>query len=394
MAQVVVVGAGFSGLTSAAVLALAGHRVRIVATRRVDTGGPREPLVASFYPAASVLPVSVGLDRIDATVAASRTMFRALEELWPVTVRRQLHYEVFEGAAELPASFLLAADGVEEVLPSQLGGLRRRAAQELSCWSGRIGFVEVPAYLAQLVRLLEELGVEFEQRKLAEGELPAGDVVVVCAGAGSPALVGDTRPSVLLRGHLIHLDPVAVAWPSGDWTSYHYIPGAPVFAQPDGVAGELYFYPRRDCWVLGGTRQPGDLVDGNFVVAGDQGETVAIGGVSIPRPVVEVHQELLASWLGVDLFAANPRLVTGLRYARDPHGAGVRLESEGRRDQLVISNYGHGGAGVTLSWGCAARVGAALLDAGFAAEPRRDAPIRLAELVGGLVEGFRRSTCS
>jgi glycine/D-amino acid oxidase-like deaminating enzyme len=33
-----------------------------------------------------------------------------------------------------------------------------------------------------------------------------------------------------------------------------------------------------------------------------------------------------------------------------------RLESETRSGKFIVHNYGHGGAGITLSWGCAARV--------------------------------------
>ena len=42
----------------------------------------------------------------------------------------------------------------------------------------------------------------------------------------------------------------------------------------------------------------------------------------------------------------------GLRPSRTE----VRLESEKVEGRLVIHNYGHGGAGVTLSWGCAEEV--------------------------------------
>ena len=38
----------------------------------------------------------------------------------------------------------------------------------------------------------------------------------------------------------------------------------------------------------------------------------------------------------------------GLRFFRKQN---IRLEQE--QDTCIIHNYGHGGAGVTLSWGCA-----------------------------------------
>ncbi len=42
----------------------------------------------------------------------------------------------------------------------------------------------------------------------------------------------------------------------------------------------------------------------------------------------------------------------GLRPGREE----VRLERERHGSRLVVHNYGHGGAGVTLSWGCADEV--------------------------------------
>ncbi|MFM7282729.1 MAG: FAD-dependent oxidoreductase [Planctomycetia bacterium] len=42
----------------------------------------------------------------------------------------------------------------------------------------------------------------------------------------------------------------------------------------------------------------------------------------------------------------------GLRPAR----SAVRLEPESSPAGRIVHNYGHGGAGVTLSWGCAQEV--------------------------------------
>ena len=47
------------------------------------------------------------------------------------------------------------------------------------------------------------------------------------------------------------------------------------------------------------------------------------------------------------------RTIVGLRPFR-PSGFVVRAERLG--DKLLVHNYGHGGAGVTLSWGCADEV--------------------------------------
>jgi len=54
---------------------------------------------------------------------------------------------------------------------------------------------------------------------------------------------------------------------------------------------------------------------------------------------------------------AEPKILAervGLRPFRQ---SGVRLGTERLQDgRVVIHNYGHGGAGFTLSWGCARRV--------------------------------------
>jgi D-amino-acid oxidase len=41
----------------------------------------------------------------------------------------------------------------------------------------------------------------------------------------------------------------------------------------------------------------------------------------------------------------------------------VRLEADADDDVTVVHNYGHGGAGVTLSWGCAEDAAQLVLEA-------------------------------
>jgi D-amino-acid oxidase len=90
--------------------------------------------------------------------------------------------------------------------------------------------------------------------------------------------------------------------------------------------------PRSDAYVLGGTAE-----------AGEEDTT----------PDLAVAAAIIARCAVVDPEVANLPVLShavGLRPGRPT----VRLEAE--RPQpgaLLVHNYGHGGAGITLSWGCA-----------------------------------------
>jgi D-amino-acid oxidase len=98
---------------------------------------------------------------------------------------------------------------------------------------------------------------------------------------------------------------------------------------PDGE-GPTYVVPRTDDVVLGGTDDDGDWS-------------------RTPSP--EVADDILRRAIALVPDVAKARVLrhkVGLRPARPE----VRLERVGD----VIHCYGHGGAGVTLSWGCADEV--------------------------------------
>ncbi|MFF7362032.1 FAD-dependent oxidoreductase [Streptomyces sp. NPDC008125] len=299
MPDVIVVGGGVSGLTTAVVLADRGHRVRVWSR---DAAGDTTSAVAGalWWPYRIEPARSVG--------------DWALETL-------AVHEELAEDPEET---------GVRMVAGIHLG--ERLAA--LDPWAARLrGAVEVaeglrvtlplismPDHLAWLERRLLTAGGTVERRTVsgfAEAAAEAS-VVVDCAGLGAGALASDggMRP---VRGQLVLVEnPGITEWcaapdPATGWTTY-------VFPQPYGL-------------VLGGTAQDDDW-------STEPDPRIAAG---IVARCARIRPEI-----------AGARVLghrVGLRPARD---AGVRIEAEdlpgGGR---VVHNYGHGGAGVTVAWGCA-----------------------------------------
>ena len=152
-------------------------------------------------------------------------------------------------------------------------------------------------------------------------QLAECDVIVNCSGLGARSLVGDDTLCPI-RGQLVRVR-------------------AP-FVKSFLASGDFYIVPNDDVIVLGGTRQVGD-----WRRAPDPADTARI---------VDGCCRLVAALRTAPVEA----VWAGLRPYRP---GGVRLESERRlvagRWRPVVHNYGHGGAGVTLFWGCA--LGAAAL---------------------------------
>ena len=148
--------------------------------------------------------------------------------------------------------------------------------------------------------------------------------VVNCSGLAARALVGDDSVTPV-RGQVVLLEQVGLE----EWT-----------LASKNESELTYVVPREKVVVVGGTAQEGAYE---------------------PRPDPAVAQQILARARAVVPELARATVVghrVGLRPARPT----VRLEAEQVDDGTVVHCYGHGGAGVTLSWGCADDV-AALVDA-------------------------------
>jgi D-amino-acid oxidase len=104
---------------------------------------------------------------------------------------------------------------------------------------------------------------------------------------------------------------------------------------PDGA---VYVHPRRDDVVLGGTFEPG---------ATDLAPDPEVAAAILRRCAAVVPEVARARVLGHKV-GLRPARHGGPRLEMDPAGlpGGTRL----------VHTYGHGGAGVTLSWGCADEV--------------------------------------
>jgi D-amino-acid oxidase len=299
-----VVGCGVIGLTAALSLREAGVDARIV-TAALPAETTSSVAAALWYP------------------------YKAYPEdlvlLWGKRT-----FEVFEDLARIPESGVYMRYGVElwhERVPDPwwveaVPQVRRCAEDELPP-GYRDGHafvapvVEMPVYLGYLLNRFARAGGRIEQRAIHSLEnVGEARVVVNCAGLGARELAGDLSMEPI-RGQIVRVRN----------------PGLERFMldeeNPEGVT---YVVPRSDDCILGGTAE-----EGAWDTEPDP-ETAA----GILRRCAALEPSLA----GIEVLGHK----VGLRPGRPE----IRLEREdAARGQPLVHNYGHGGSGVTLSWGCA-----------------------------------------
>lgn len=302
--RVLVVGAGVIGLTCALRLLESRHEVAVVASA-LSPDTTSDAAAALWYPYRAF-----PRDRVLAWSARSYDVFRELEADPRTGVRLTRGMELVRHAVERPWWAEAVAD--LERLPAD-----RTPIGYAGGWRLTAPVADMSCYLPWLAGRVAALGGSVVRRQLTglDDGFSSADLVVNCAGLGAALLADD--PSVTpVRGQVVYVRQVGL----GEWLL------------DQGDPRQLtYVVPRTADVVLGGTAEEG--------AAGTEPDPL------IAAAILERCRALVAALRDAEVIGHR----VGLRPARPA----VRLEAEQHPAGPVVHCYGHGGAGVTLSWGCA-----------------------------------------
>lgn len=299
-----ILGAGVSGLSVGILLLKQGYSAQIWA-KDVPPNTTSDVAAALWYPYLC--------NPRDKAITWSKNTHDYLKEFALPDSRSGCIMRSFTELFEEPMGEPWWAPAVDEY--------RRPTPQELppgyvDGYQTDVVLMDSEVYMRWLVTVFTELGGVITIRAVTDisEALAENPVVINCTGLGSRQLFNDERVYPV-RGQVVR----------ASLNSFTEI------LVSETAVGLSLIAPRIDDVILGGTSQAN-----NWNTEVD------------PEDTTEILRKVAA--LSSDFDQVNVLDVkVGLRPARDE----VRLEIEQTDGGTVIHNYGHGGAGYTLSWGCA-----------------------------------------
>jgi D-amino-acid oxidase len=317
--HIAIVGAGVSGLTCGVVFAERGYRTAIFAkeTGRQTTSGAAAAVWFPYHvePAERVIPLALQTFDVLADVARVPASGVSMIELRQFSRTRELpipDWAIPLGASVIPTPSVMSS-GVETSLDTNSSVFK-------SGFSLTVPLMDTTIYLDYLAARFRMAGGEIHANvcfeKLEDVDTKF-DLVINCAGIGARELVRDADLEP-------HRGQVAIVPRIEGLSCAIVCDDAPL----------MYAIPRRNDCLFGGTNELSD--------------NLTADPATTSRIMAECGQVL-----NID----EPRVLAERVGLRPFRRSGVRLERDRLRDgRTVIHNYGHGGAGFTLSWGCATHV--------------------------------------
>lgn len=302
MKKIVVVGCGISGLSSALLLAIEGFDVKIISKNL-------PPNTVSNKAAAFWSPYYVAGDRVARWANESYFEYEKLSQVVESGISMtKLH--------RFRRNDFVEAEDWESAIPE--GKLRVMNAAELpesydEGFEVEVPLIETQIFLPYLINEFKEAGGKILQREIRSlGELrDDADLIINCSGMEARTLVNDNA-MIPVKGQVVMMDV------------HLNIPIILDESEP------TYIVQRKDGCIVGGTRE-----ENVFSETTDEATLIGILDRA-SKFLPELKQaKRITQW-------------AGLR----PYRNEVRVEHEDN----IIHNYGHGGSGFTLAWGCGREV--------------------------------------
>jgi D-amino-acid oxidase len=316
--RVAIVGAGVSGLTCGVIFAERGYRTAIIAKEigQQTTSGAAAALWFPYdvEPAGKVIPWALETHRTLVDLSGNPGSGVSIIEL------RQ-----FSRGDEIQIPDWAIPLGAQTVIPSSPSvtssevetSLTAIPAEFASGFSLLVPLMDTTIYLDYLANRFLGAGGSINENvrieKLEDVDQKF-DLVINSAGIGARELVHDADLES-------HRGQVAIVPRIKDLSYAVVCDDAPL----------MYAIPRRNDCVFGGTN--------------DLSDNLAVDSATTAQLVAECSRALKIE---------KPNVLTERVGLRPFRKRGVRVERDRLSDgRTVIHNYGHGGAGFTLSWGCA-----------------------------------------
>lgn len=313
--KISIVGGGVIGLSTGVLLLKEGYEVEIFA-EKISPNTNSDKACAIWYPIFS----DIAEDRIplyNDIVKKSWEYFKKLEpdEKFGIILRQ--NHELFPTKEPLPYYI--------DILPDFEVVYNTSFPNNLPCqWSFKTYIIEMQKYMPTLYELYDKSGGKITERKIQSADeftQLETEIIFNCTGFGSKELFNDEKLKPI-KGQILLHEKIDLEFCIGE--------------------NEFCLIPRSDYTVLGCLY----LEDEN------NDSTTAENTNKIWEKVVERLVENGAGNIDTsDIRLSKSKIRSVQAGVRPFRYGGIKLEVENLNGKTIIHNYGHGGAGITLSWG-------------------------------------------